>query len=351
MTIGTRATWATATHLPQGLIYPELVHGGLVETIVQETGVFNANSQGAIVLVTNRRRGDYAQESFWGLISNLVTRRDPNSSAGATALAVPKNEFISIKVNRKIGPLDQTLDSFRKLGNAEQLEVLSFLLGQQIAQAMLVDQVNTALSSVSAALAAQSANLVDVSKGGGSPITGSTLKTQHLIQALAKMGDAANRVVCWVMHSKQYYDLVQYQVGQPNNGGIVANTVMMAASPLTLNRPVIVTDSTGLTYTDTDASPITTTSYRVLGLVAGAVTVEDSEDELMYSDVITGLENIVVRLQGEFAYNLGCKGFKFNLGTSPMAINPTTAQLATGSNWTKAVTSAKDLGGVVIACS
>lgn len=348
MAVGTRAQWAAATHLPQGLIYPELVHGGLVETIVQETGVFNGNSQGAIQLVTNRKRGDYAQESFWGLISNLVSRRDPNSSAGAASLVVPKNEFISIKVNRKVGPIDQTLDSFRKLGNAEQLEVLSFILGQQIAQAMLVDQVNTALTAIAAALAAQATNLVDVAKGSGSPTTGATLKTQHLIQALAKMGDAANRVVCWVMHSKQYYDLVQYQVGQPNNGGVVANTVMMQASPLTLNRPVLVTDSTGLQYTDVSASPITTGAYRVLGLVQGAITVEDSEDELMYSDVITGLENIVVRLQGEFAYNLGCKGMKFNLGTSPMAINPTTAQLGTGSNWTKAVTNFKDLGGVVI---
>jgi hypothetical protein len=349
MAIGTRSNWAAGSHLPQGLIYPELVHGGIVETLVQETGLFNAGSRNAIRLVTNRQRGDYSQESFWGLISNLVSRRDPNSSSGATSLVVPKAELISIKVNRKVGPIDQTLDSFRKLGQGDQLEALSFLLGTQIAKAMLVDQLDSALRAVTAAISGQSGLVRDISIGG-SPAAGRTLTTTDLVDALAKMGDAANRITCWVMHSKQYFDLVKYQINPANNGDPVANTVVMAASPLTLNRPVLVTDSAALQYADTDASPITTTNYFVAGLVQDSVVVEDSEDELMYSDVITGLENIVVRLQGEFAYNLGVKGFKFNLGSSPMAINPTNAQLASSSNWTKAMTSNKDLAGVLLRC-
>lgn len=349
MTTGTRATWASASHLPQGLIYPDLVHGGMVETLVQETGVFNTGSRNTIRLVTNRTRGDYSQESFWGLIANLVSRRDPNSTSAATALAVPKAELIKIKVNRKVGPIDQTLDSFRKVGDPANLQALSFLLGTQIAKAMLVDQVDCALRAVTAALAGQSANTLDKSIGG-SPTAGKTLTTAILVEALAKMGDAANRVVCWVMHSKQYFDLVQYQTNPSNNGDPVANAVVMGGTPATLGRPVIITDSAGLQYADTDASPQTTVNYFVLGLVADAVTVEDSEEELFHTEIVSGLENLVLRMQGEFAYNLGCKGFKFNLGTSPMAINPTNAQLATSSNWTKAVTSGKDLSGVVIRC-
>jgi hypothetical protein len=344
MATGTRATYAAATHLPQGLIYPELVHGGLVETLVQNTNAFNAASRNAIRLVANRKRGDYAQESFWGTISNLVSRRDPNSVATAAGLVVPKNEMISIKINRKVGPVDQTLDSFRKLGQASDPEVLSFLLGTQIAKAMQVDQLDAALRSTSAALAAQAAVLVDQS-AGGSPTAGRTLTTDALVQALAKKGDAASRVVTWVMHSKPYYDLVRSQITANIDG--VSNFVVAQASPVTLNRPVIVTDSAGLTFTEGSTSP-NSTGYYTLGLDENGVVVEDTEEELFQTDIITGLENILVRLQGEYAYNMTVKGFKFNLTTSPMAINPTDAQLGTGSNWTKVHTSNKDLAGVIL---
>jgi hypothetical protein len=316
----------------------------MVETLVQNTNAFNAASRNALRLVSNRKRGDYAQESFWGLIADLVSRRDPNSVSAATILNVPKAEMISIKVNRKVGPVDQTLDSFRKLGQNSSTEVLSFLLGQQIAKAMQVDQLDSALRCTTAALAAQSAVTVDRS-AGASPTAGSLLTTDALVQALAKKGDAASRVVTWVMHSKPYYDLVRSQITSNIDG--VSNFVVATASPVTLNRPVIITDSAGLTFTEGSTSP-NTTGYYTLGLDENGVVVEDTEEEMFQTDMVTGLENLLVRLQGEYAYNLTVKGFKYNLTTSPMAINPTNAQLSTGSNWTKVVTSNKDLAGVVL---
>lgn len=347
MAVGTRSTYAGATHLPQGLIYPELVHGGMVETLVQNTQAFNGASRGALRLVSNRKRGDYSQESFWGLIANLVSRRDPNSSAAATSLVVPKAEQISIKVNRKVGPVDQTLDSFRKLGQGGQsvdFEALSFLLGTQIAKAMQVDQLDAALRATAAALSAQAAVTRDIS-AGGSPSAGRTVTTLDLVDALAKKGDAANRIVCWVMHSKPFYDLVKNQITANIDG--ISNFAIAQASPVTLNRPVLVTDSAGLTFTEGSTSP-NSTGYYTLGLDENGVVVEDTEEELFHSEIITGLENLVVRLQGEYAYNLTVRGFKFNLTTSPMAINPTDAQVGTGSNWTKVMTSNKDLAGVVL---
>jgi len=344
MAQGKRSDWASATHLPQGLIYPELVHGGLVETLVQNTAAFNAASRNAIRLVSSRKRGDYAQESFWGLISSLVSRRDPNSVSAATGLVVPKAEQISIKVNRKVGPVDQTLDSFRKLGQSGDTQVLSFLLGTQIAKAIQVDQLDAALRATAAALAAQSAVTVDRS-AGASPTAGSTITTDALVQALAKKGDAASRVVTWVMHSKPYFDLVRSQITANIDG--VSNFVVASASPVTLNRPVLITDSAGLTFVEGSTSP-NSTGYYTLGLDENGVVVEDTEEELFQTDIITGLENIIVRLQGEYAYNLTVKGFKYNLQTSPMSINPTDAQIGTGSNWTKVMTSNKDLAGVVL---
>jgi hypothetical protein len=90
--------------------------------------------------------------------------------------------------------------------------------------------------------------------------------------------------------------------------------------------------------------PVTT--YHTLGLVQNAVVVEDSEETMMESQIITGLENLVVRLQGESAYNLGLKGFKWDVSNG--GANPSDSAVGTGSNWDAVATSYKDWAGVVI---
>lgn len=340
MAAGTRAAWAGATHLPQGLIYPDLVHSGMVETLVQNTDAFNAQSRNAIRLVSARRRGDYSQESFFGAISSLVSRRlvanSPDNPA-VTPSQLPLNEHISIKLNRRIGPVDQTLDSFRKLGMNANLDVLSFTLGQQIAKAVQIDQLDAGLRSVVAALQGQSAtNKVDVNAASPHLLT-----TPDLVDGLAKMGDQANRIAIWVMHSKAFYDLVKHQIAQKIDG--VSDFNIFNGTPVTLNRPVLVTDSDALK--GIEGSPQTTT-YLTLGLTADAVILEDSEEELIYTDVVTGSENLVVRVQGEFAYNVKVKGFKWDVTNG--SVNPSNTALATTTNWDKAVTSYKDLAGVVL---
>jgi len=116
MTEGTAVGFRASGRLPEGIIYPELVHSGMVETLVQNTDAFNAASLGSIRLVNNRRQGDFAQESFFKNVTNLVVRRDTNGSpenATVTSNPVPVDEFVSVKLNRRIGPIDQTFDSFR----------------------------------------------------------------------------------------------------------------------------------------------------------------------------------------------------------------------------------------------
>src|SRR6056297_1633057 len=128
---GARQEWAgsaAAAYLPQGLIYPELVHSGFVETLTQNTDAFNGASQNAIRTVPQRAKGDFLQESFFKNTNLLINRRavegSPNNPAVSSS-EVDKDEHISVKLNRRIGPIDQTFDSFRKLGGDVDLEVLS----------------------------------------------------------------------------------------------------------------------------------------------------------------------------------------------------------------------------------
>jgi hypothetical protein len=349
MPTGGRSDWAgsgAAGHLPQGLIYPELVHSGLSETLVQNTDTFNEASRNAIRLVTARKRGDFAQESFFKNVANIVNRRVVSStSPGNEAVNsnnVPMDEHISVKLNRRIGPIDQTFDSFRKLGSDVDLEVLSFLLGGQIAKAVQVDQLDSGLISLVAALSNQAAVTID-NGPGASPQ--STLDTNTLVDGLATFGDAAGRVVMWVMHSKVFFDLVKQQITANIDG--ISNFNVAEATPVTLNRPVLVTDSAALISAATNFSPITQgPQYTTLGLTENAVVLEDSEEEMMYTDVITGNENIVARLQGEFAYNVGCKGFRYDPANG--GINPDDTALGTGTNWDAVMDSSKDFGGFVI---
>ena len=328
---GTRQLWAASGRLPEGLIYPELVHGGMVETLVQNTDAFNAASGNAIRLVTARRRGDFAQESFIKNVSGLVNRRgvagSPENPA-VTSNPVPMDEFVSVKVNRRVGPIDQTLDSFRKLGESADLEVLSRKIGVQIAKAIQVDQLEAGLTSLVAGIGAQGA-LVNTT----SPEA--VISTNRLVDGLALFGDAGSRIKIWVMHSKVYYDLVKDQINLNIDG--ISNFNVANAAPVTLNRPVLVSDS---------ASLVNAGVYTTLGLTEDAVIMEDSEEESLMGDLITGKDNLVVRLQGEFAYNVKLKGTAWDVANG--GVNPDDTALGTGTNWDSVMDNVKDLAGVSI---
>lgn len=316
------------------VIYQDQMRGAIVERLTQASNFFNGAGRG-IVLSTVSRRGDYAQESFFQNIANAVTRRDTTSTAGVTDLALTMDELVSVKVNRKVGPVAQTLDAFRKVQMQANSESLSFLIGTQFAKGMEVEMLNTILAVGRNALAAQASAFFDYTATG-------TLTTTNLVDGLAKFGDASNRIAVWVMHSKSYFDLIKSQIDPTNQGDVVAGATLAAASPATLNRPVIVVDSPSLI----DTVPIPD-HYFTLGLTENALIAESSEQEDMVSELVTGLENLVVRLQGEYAYNVGMKGFAYDIAAG--GANPDATAIATATNWDPKMASVKDWAGVCIA--
>ena len=320
------------------VVYQNELRGGIVETLTQASAFFNAMGN-PIALSTISRRGDYAKETFFKSLSTIVARRDTTSVAAATALPLTMDEIISVKLNRKIGPVDQTYDAFAKVAMSMSPEAFSMLLGGMIGKAMQVEMLNSALRAGRAALVNQSDNFYDLATA--------TLTTAGLVNGLAKMGDAANQVIAWVMHSKNYFDLMAHQIGTSANGDVVSGVVVQNAAPATLNRPVIITDSDALKVAGGSGSGAYT-DYHVLGLTANGLVVENSEQERVVTQEVTGLENLVVRLQGEFAYNLGVKGFKWDIDNGHA--NPIDSAVGTGSNWDPAVSSSKDYAGVVIQC-
>lgn len=329
--MSTRQNWAGSGRLPEGLIYPELVHSGISETLVQNSAAFNGASRGAIRLVPARRQGDFAQTSFFKNVANLIERRavtgSPDNPA-VTPKTLPGDEFISVKLNRRIGPVDATLDAFKKLGREPNMEVVSFGLGEQVAKAQQLEWLNDGLTAVVSGIANQGSLLVTRSPE-------QTLDSDMLVDGLAAFGDAASRIVIWVMHSKVYFDLVKSQFAANIDG--VSNFNIATGTPITLNRPVLVTDSTDL---------VNGSIYTTLGLTEDAVVIEESETPFIHNEIISGNENLVVRLQGEYAYNLGLRGLAWDITNG--GINPDNAALGTGTNWDSVMDDVKDLPGVAI---
>lgn len=314
------------------VIYDALFNGAYNEKQTQNISAMLGGSNGAISISGGFLRGDYKKESFYKKISSLVTRRDVTSTAGVTDLAVTQGEMISVKCHRKIGPVGQTESAWRQIGATP--DVLSFKVGEQAADDILAEKLNTSLGAAVGALYHQGSA---VTYDGTATNSAATLTHAMLAGGLSKFGDASNRIVAWVMHSKVYFDLIGQAISDKITN--VADVTIVNGNVASLGRPVIVTDSTSLI--NTAATP---DQYVTLGLTQGAIQITESETPRIMTDVVTGLENLVFRMQGEYAYNLGLNGYAWD--TSTGGANPTAAACAVGVNWDPVFTSHKDGIGV-----
>jgi hypothetical protein len=155
------------------------------------------------------------------------------------------------------------------------------------------------------------------------------------------MGDASNQILCYVMHSKQWHDLVGDSITQKITD--VASVAIQKGQPFSLDRTVLVTDDAALINEDGVSSGVD--SYNCLGLVAGAAEVEQTEDTTQIMTLVDDLANIAYRFRVEYAFNMNVKGMQYVAATG---INPNDATLGTESSWAKVVTSLKNGPGIKI---
>jgi len=315
-------------------IYDEQFWGGVTEVLQQNAQIFNERSFGALRLATDMKLGNYDKETFLKEIANGgIQRRDNTSVASAADTPSEQAEHIGVKLNRRF-QFGDTLDKWKKIGS-DQGE-MSFLLGQQYAVGILVEQANTAIRSLKAAISANAGVFVDAT--GFS--TDKAVSHTNLAKAMYKFGDRADRIVAWVMHSASARDLLINSIENQTNNFQVAGLAVIQGSVATLGRPIIVVDSPALVTAGTP------NDYTVLGLAENAAALEFSEDRTVVADTITGLQNIVIRLQGEYAYNVKLKGYSWNTGAG--GVNPSDSALGTGSNWTKVAADNKSTSGVAL---
>ena len=314
-------------------IVSEFFWAGLQEKVAQNIAAFNSASADTIRLSSKLLKGNFAQTTVLDLIADLVSRRDTTSVSAVDDLKIEDGNLISVKINRKVGPVGQTIDAWRKLGKTK--EDMSRALGQQTGDAQAQDWLNTGLIALETALE----SVASVNYDGTAAAT-TTINTPNLVAARALLGDAYMNIEAWVMRSEPYNELVSRQLVTEGVAlDRVAGVAFTKGVPQTLGLPVLVTDSPALI----DLNGSATDTYTVLGLTKGALNVIQSEQSDMESAVITGFDNLIYRVQGESAFNIEVKGMQYVEATGA---NPTDATLGTTSSWAQVVSSMKSGPGV-----
>jgi hypothetical protein len=311
-----------------------------VDAINQKIDLFGANSGDAIMLAGLTTNGDYVRRKFVKDIRSAARyRRDPATAAGTgSATAYQELEGVKVKIGGGFGPVTvpNSVLMWVSEGGDPSAEVSAALteIANQYVEAYLQDQLNTGIAAVSAAIETNT----DVTLDQSAIVANLTQK--DLNNALALFGDKQGDVVTWVMHSGAYNALIDDGLTNATAldtvGGVVINQGTIGGQ----GRSIVFTDSPALAYHDG-----TRDVYKVLGLTAGSVDITTVKEISMMNN-ITGADNLSTVWQANYDFQLGLKGYTWDITNGGAA--PTDAELATGTNWDKIVTDNKNTAGVCV---
>lgn len=301
------------------VIYDRTAQTSYLERIQDRIQLFNAASNGALVLRNESIEGDFDKEAIYTLETE-VAHRNVNSVSSQDDEKFGSDEIIAVKCPWKMPPVASTEESFKRRNRSVTEQAM--LYGQQLADSVLAYQVSAAISALAGAIEGNASMTVSGSW--------STDGKKVLTKALRPFGDASERLILWGMHSADYFDLVDQAITDKLFGEI--GITVYGGQPGTLGRPVLVSDKF--------------TEGEIYGLQRGAVDVVESQPPGLISERVSGFENIIIRSQAEGAFNVGVLGYKF-AGSA----NPNNTALATPSNWSQYAVSDKATAGVQLTVS
>jgi len=309
-------------------VFNEYVMPATIETLGQMVEKFNGESGGAIRLTTEGFDGDFYQESFFAAIHSAQRRVDRYAAQGAaSATDLSQLQKNGVKVAGGFGPIrfEPSQLTWLQKPTAEGIEVAS----RNFAEALLKDQLNTAVACLVAGIENQGATTtIDVSATGA--CTYGTMNSAH-----ALFGDSSSNIVANVMNGAQYHKMISQNL---SNGAqlFVAGNVQVVDI---LGRPVIVTDAPALYVAGTP------NKNKVLGLVDGSAIVYDGGDVISNIETTNGQTRIETTMQVDYSFGVALKGYSWD--TANGGKSPTDAELATGTNWDKVATDIKHTSGVI----
>lgn len=314
--------------LSQMQVFNQYIMPATIETLGQMIDKFNAASNGTIRLTTGAFDGDFLQESFFAAIHTAqrrVSRYGANGAVSPTDLTQLKHS--SVKVAGGFGPIrfEPSQLTWLNKPTTEGVEVAS----RNFAEALLADQLNTAILALRAAIANTAGVTVDVSATAG--VTYAGLNNAH-----AKFGDRSGDIAADVMTGSVYHKLIGQNLTNAAQLFQAGNVRVVDI----LGKAVVVTDAPALYVAGTP------NKEYVLGLAEGAAIVHDAGDVISNIQTTNGNERIETTMQVDYSFGLGLKGYTWDEANGGKS--PSNAALGTGSNWDKVATDIKHTAGVVL---
>lgn len=320
---------------PSDMVYTDTLRAEEYRRTVEQVNLFNAASGGAILLESDPARqmaegGDFTDTARFKPIDSLVARRD-NDNPGID-VDIKKLEMTGGKLIRQTlgcGPVSVTDIQARKAGKNFDMNAAMVNLGVQFADAKLLHIRNNIIAASVAAVdsadtPSADVHVLDIARGktAGAKVK-ATMGQLNLL--LAKMGDARESVVTFLMPSAVFADLVGDSISNYQFDRVAGVTIYRDVVQA-FGRTVIVADVPSLTSSLTSSYY---TEYAVLGLGVGALraTILYDQGIELQRDILKASSVTYVREDFDVEYEV--YGMKWAVATD----NPTDAALATASNW------------------
>ncbi|WLS93598.1 Ig domain-containing protein [Gilliamella apis] len=300
------------------IIYNDLAQTAFLERRQDNLEVFNTASNGAILIDNELIEGDFRKRAFYK-VGGTIESRDVNSTNKKQGKKIGAGETVSVKVPWAYGPYETTEEAFKRRGR--DVSEFSEVVGIDVADATTEGYVKYAIHSLIAAIESNPSMITtaDIATDGKKTLT----------KGLRKYGDKFERVSLFVMHSTTYFEIIDQAIS--NKIHEEAGVVVYGGQPGTLGKPVLVTDCVPV-----DA---------ILGLVANAVKITESQAPGFRSYDVNDQENLVIAYRAEGTVNIDLLGYSWDTSKGD---NPDLAKLSDKENWKKHFDSDKSTAGVLI---
>lgn len=309
-------------------VYNDEIVGNTIELLGQKIDMFNAASGGSILLNAATFRGNFSKESFFNQIASAQRRVDryaTNATQAATTLT--QGEMVGVKVAGGFGPVifepAQLTYLQQDPGNAITA------IAEGFADALLADQLNTAIGCGVAAVENVVALTSDVSGAAG--VTQAGLNSSHRL-----FGDMSAMLVADVMRGDVYHRLVGEAITNGNRLFLSTNVQVVNI----LGKTIVISDVPALFESGTPNKD------KVLSITAGGIVVENSSDIVSNLETTNGRLRIETTWQADYTFGVKLKGYAWDIANG--GASPTDAELFTGTNWDKAVTDNKHTLGTLL---
>lgn len=324
-----------ALNLPDLKVYNTEIQTGVTEVLRENTSVFNEASLGGIILTSSADRGNFKKSALFKQ-TDLVQERDAAATTGTLNSAkIQQIEQVGVKFDLATY-FDITPDHLIRAGSsaAQYLAAVSVQVAKEMFQAYVDRSVAPILA---AATKANSPVALDISAASGAtPTAANQISWRALMKAASLFGDANRDIVCWVMSSAAFFNLLDNNLANQESLFTFGN-VNVYRDPM--GRPIIVTDNANLSDGDKGFA---------IGLSEGAAVIEEQSNVRNSAtvEIVNAADAIKYQHRTDFSSFLSLKGFSWAPATT--IISPTLVELGTAANWTRYATSHKDLCGVVL---